>query len=174
MYDPKVALPGKMEIDEEYDRLISPIMTACRIFSCWPNRAEVEGSKTFSIRLLRFRRRITAVLLIILLFGSVNEAVHYWGIDMNETIECSLVSTAITLAVVRVLVFSSRQRDMLYVVEMMRRDWARANEKERKILRDQCLQAFKLSKLFILSVSLASGGFIVLPIIEVFTLMQKL
>lgn len=147
---------------EEYDKLIWPIMTACKMFGCWP-----KVSRGSEVLLHRGHRILTIILLFILSSAGTAEAATFWGEDMNDTIECSLISSALYMATLRVILFNSHQDDMLYVVETMRQDWARSSDEQRQLLRNKCLLTFKLAKFFIISVGMTSIFFAVGPIIEV-------
>lgn len=148
---------------EEYDKLVWPMMMASRVCACWPTRAEiVERSPLYQLH-----RLVTIILIALIVIGNTSEIVVFFGEDMNETIECALVSSAFYMAFTRTLVFASHKSEMLYVVETMRDDWAKSSPEERDVLRDKCLLAFKLGKFFILSVIFAGSAFVFMPMLEV-------
>lgn len=138
----------------EYGGLILPIKRACWVFGCWPS-----GSS-------RGRQALAVVSMLVLAAGSTLEAIKHWGKDMNETIECSLVCSAIYMCVLRVLVFIARQDDFRFVLREMENDWARSSEHERKILRKKCLHTFKFAKFFVTNVMITGCAFVLMPLAE--------
>lgn len=161
-------------IDKEYDKLIRPIKICCLMFGGWPKVYDFNNSHNnnkmsinkIKSKLLFFYRYLVIGLLLFLASATTAEAVIYSGLDMNETIECSLISSSFYLAVFRITIFMKYQRDIFYVIEIMKQDWA--NVKERDLLRIKSYFSFKLAKIFIISVLLAGLSFILMPIVEVF------
>ena len=158
-----------MEGEEEYAKLMWPTRTALRASGCWPQREELEGKRNIRVTLHLFHRVVAAVIIVTLAMGATLETFTFWGEDMNETIECSLVTSAFYLSVLRVLILGLNRRPMLYIVDTMRTDWSTSSEQDRNLLRQRCSPAFKLSKFFIICVAFAGSMFAILPYLEVFT-----
>jgi len=87
--------------------------------------------------------------------------------DLDELTACSLTGSACYLSMIRLIVFTSHQKNMLYVVETMRRDWTCSSYEDRVILREKCLFAFRLAKSFIIMVIATLTIFACIPILEV-------
>lgn len=87
--------------------------------------------------------------------------------DLDELTACALIGTAFYLATIRLIVFTIHQKDMLYVVETMRKDWTCSSYEDRAILKEKCLFSFKLSKCFIIMVTATLSTFALIPILEV-------
>lgn len=87
--------------------------------------------------------------------------------DLNEATECALISTAFYLCVVRLLVYSLHQKDMLYVVKTMKEDWILSSREDRTILAKKTMFAFRLAKYFISTVAMTIVLFMCIPFLEV-------
>lgn len=87
--------------------------------------------------------------------------------DVDELAASGCLGSSFYLAMLRLIIFSSHQKDMLYVVETMRKDWACSSYEDRVILKKKCLFAFRLSKWFIIMVIGTVTSFSCLPILEV-------
>ncbi|XP_023245326.1 odorant receptor 82a-like [Copidosoma floridanum] len=144
---------------EEYDQLIRPMMMSFEIFGCWPHSSGgIISSKV--------HRAIMYLMTLVACTTTTAEAILFWGLDMNETIECSLVSSAFYMVHLRVIVFASKRQDMLFVLDTMRNDWVKSTPSERSVLRNKCRLAFKLAKFFIISVASTALAFVFMPILE--------
>ncbi|XP_014218341.1 odorant receptor 82a-like [Copidosoma floridanum] len=161
IWEKKVRKTKIMDPTEEYDQLIRPVMISCHVFGCWSQQG--PGGIISS----KFHR--TAILLFALIASTSTTAgaVVFWGLDMNETIECILVLSVLNLALLRIIVFASKRKDMMLIVETMRNDWLDSSPFERSVLRNKCRLAFKLAKFFIISVAMTILMFALMPIIEV-------
>lgn len=146
----------------EYEKLIWPVKRPCQVFGCWP----------YSVN--RFFRMCVLAILITNVVGCSSEiSLLLAGDDMNATIEAALVTSAFYMTVFRFLVFSYHRRNMLYVLNLMRRDWTSADEQDTRLLADKTMDAFKLSKLFTLNVLFAGSAFAVMPALEVLHILLK-
>ncbi|NP_001177711.1 odorant receptor 296 [Nasonia vitripennis] len=155
-----------MNVGEEYDKLALPMTLSSRVVGSWPSRAELEGQGGRSVLVHRLHRYLAIVSIYLMSMGVAAEVIVFFGEDMNETIECALISSAFFMALTRIITFASHQPEMLYVVETMREDWIRSTDEERAILRDKCLFAFKLAKFFAISVTITCSAFILMPMLE--------
>lgn len=89
--------------------------------------------------------------------------------DLDEATECALICTAFYLCLVRLLVYTVHQKDMLYVVNTMREDWAMSTYEDRLILAEKTMFAFRLAKYFITTVAVTIVIFMFVPLLEVRT-----
>jgi len=89
--------------------------------------------------------------------------------DWDELTACSLMGSAFYLSMIRLIVFTSHQKSMLYVVETMRKDWTCSSYEDRVVLKEKCLFAFRLAKSFIIMVIATLIIFAFIPILEVRT-----
>lgn len=89
--------------------------------------------------------------------------------DLDEATECALICTAFYLCLVRLLVYTAHQKDMLYVVNTMREDWAMSTYEDRLILTEKTMFAFRLAKYFITTVAVTIVIFMFVPLLEVRT-----
>lgn len=89
--------------------------------------------------------------------------------DLNELTACALMTSIFYLAMIRLIIFSFHQKDMLYVVETMRKDWIYSSHEDRIILKEKCLFAFRLAKCFLIMVTVTVTIFSFIPILEVRT-----
>lgn len=153
---------------QEFEELIRPIKIACTIFGSWPSGDDDDEEDEDSLGALKRHgfHLFAFVLMATTLIGSTTESVKLWGEDMNETIECSLVSSAFYMAVIRVAVFWIYEKDFKFVIRMMRRDWIESSEKERSYLRNKCLLTFKFAKLFVMNVLMVGSTFVIMPLID--------
>lgn len=87
--------------------------------------------------------------------------------DLDEATECALICTAFYLCVVRLLVYSFHQKDMLYVVNTMKEDWLSSSDQDRLIYAEKTMFAFRLAKYFITTVAITIVMFMSVPILEV-------
>lgn len=94
--------------------------------------------------------------------------------DLDEATECALICTAFYLCILRLTIYSSHRKDMLYIVETMRFDWISANYEDVLILREKCLFTFRLAKYFISTVAITILLFICAPFVEVLILFRNL
>ncbi|XP_077265638.1 putative odorant receptor 92a isoform X4 [Temnothorax americanus] len=80
---------------------------------------------------------------------------------------------AFFLAIIRLIVYSAHQKDMLYVVETMRKDWTCSSYEDRVILREKCLFAFRLAKTFVIMVTATVTSMACISILEVYILEKE-
>ncbi|XP_043528726.1 uncharacterized protein LOC122538580 [Frieseomelitta varia] len=138
----------------EYDRLIKPIMITAKIISIWPL---AEDSSKRAILFRRIHLFCMFFLVIVMSVAVTADVVH--NIDnLDEATECALICTAFYLCVVRLLVYTSHQEDMLYVVNTMRKDWVSSSHEDRAILAERTMFAFRLVKYFISTVASEAVG----------------
>ncbi|KAK1118303.1 hypothetical protein K0M31_015009 [Melipona bicolor] len=150
----------------EYDKLIKPIMITAKIISIWPL---AEDSSEREILFRRFHLFCMFFLVIVMSVAVTADVVH--NIDnLDEATECALICTAFYLCVVRLLVYSSHQEDMLYVVNTMRKDWVSSSHEDRAILEERTMFAFRLVKYFISTVAATIVLFMFVPILEIYVL----
>lgn len=98
--------------------------------------------------------------------GLTADIVHNFN-DLDELTACALMASVFYLATIRLIIFSSHQKDMLYVVETMRKDWTCSSYEDRVILKEKCLFAFRLAKCFLIMVTVTVTTFSFIPILEV-------
>jgi len=89
--------------------------------------------------------------------------------DLDELTACALTGSALYLATLRLIIYTASQKDMLYVVEIMRKDWTCSSYEDRVVLKEKCLFAFRLAKCFIIMVIVTVTTFSCIPILEVCT-----
>lgn len=87
--------------------------------------------------------------------------------DLDEATECALICTAFYLCIVRLIVYTIHQRDMLYVVNTMREDWTSSSPEDRVVLEEKTMFAYRLAKYFISTVAITILLFMCVPILEV-------
>lgn len=87
--------------------------------------------------------------------------------NLDEATECALICTAFYLCVVRLTVYTSHQKDMLYVVNTMKEDWVTSSYEDRVILSGKTMFAFRLAKYFISTVAITIVMFMCVPVFEV-------
>ncbi|XP_061930916.1 odorant receptor 82a-like isoform X3 [Apis cerana] len=90
--------------------------------------------------------------------------------DLDEATECALICTAFYLCVVRLLVYSFHQKDMLYVVNTMKQDWISSSDQDRLIFAEKTVFAFRLAKYFITTVAITIVMFMSVPILEIYVI----
>ncbi|XP_036146704.1 odorant receptor 4 [Monomorium pharaonis] len=150
--------------DKEYDNLIKPIMIVTKIASFWP----LERDHSTSMKLFK----ICHVLFLVALFTImctviIADIIHHLN-DLDELTACALTACAFFLDIIRLIVFSTHQKDMSYVVETMRKDWTCSVHENRAILKEKCLFAFWVSKCFITMVTVTIIIFACSPILETY------
>ncbi|EZA55754.1 hypothetical protein X777_03928, partial [Ooceraea biroi] len=103
-----------------------------------------------------------------LLSMSIAMTIHasYKMDDVDEMTELILSCCVCYLSLIRVVVFSIHQKEMLYVIETMRNDWIGSSYEERAILRNKCLFAYRLAKCFITMVMGIATLFALEPIFK--------
>ncbi|KOX70431.1 hypothetical protein WN51_04834 [Melipona quadrifasciata] len=149
----------------EYDKLIKPIMITAKIISIWPL---AEDSSKRAILLRRFH--LFCMFFLVMMSVAVTADVVHNIDNLDEATECALICTAFYLCVVRLLVYSSHQEDMLYVVNTMRKDWVSSSHEDRAILEERTMFAFRLVKYFISTVAVTIVLFMFVPILEIYVL----
>ncbi|XP_071650396.1 odorant receptor 13a isoform X2 [Temnothorax longispinosus] len=148
--------------DEEYDDLIKPIMIATKFVCFWPlNRDHSTSAERFrTCHLL-----LTFFVIITTYVGQTSDMVYNFN-DLDELTVSGLMCIAFFLAIIRLIVYSSHQKDMLYVVETMRKDWTCSSYEDRVILREKCLFAFRLAKTFVIMVTATVTSMACISILE--------
>ncbi|XP_043583167.1 odorant receptor 13a-like isoform X3 [Bombus pyrosoma] len=149
---------------KEYDELIKPIMITAKIISIWPLE---EDSSKGTILLRRFHLFCMFFLAVVMSIAVTADVVHNID-DLNEATECALICTAFYLCVVRLLVYSLHQKDMLYVVKTMKEDWILSSHEDRTILAKKTMFAFRLAKYFISTVAMTIVLFMCIPFLEIY------
>ncbi|XP_071650394.1 odorant receptor 10 isoform X1 [Temnothorax longispinosus] len=155
--------------DEEYDDLIKPIMIATKFVCFWPlNRDHSTSAERFrTCHLL-----LTFFVIITTYVGQTSDMVYNFN-DLDELTVSGLMCIAFFLAIIRLIVYSSHQKDMLYVVETMRKDWTCSSYEDRVILREKCLFAFRLAKTFVIMVTATVTSMACISILEVYILEKE-
>ncbi|XP_015440133.1 PREDICTED: odorant receptor 13a-like [Dufourea novaeangliae] len=148
----------------EYDALIKPIMITGRIISIWPI-AEKSGTATVLFR--RFHQFCMFFLVTVMSIAVTADVIHNLD-DLDEATECALICTAFYLCVVRMVVYTIHQKDMLYVVNTMRDDWTTSTYEDRAILAGKTMFAFRLAKYFISTVAVTIVLFMCVPLLEIY------
>ncbi|OAD56871.1 Putative odorant receptor 13a, partial [Eufriesea mexicana] len=90
--------------------------------------------------------------------------------DLDEATECALICTAFYLCIVRLVVYSYHQKDMLYVMNTMKEDWISSSDEDRIILAEKTMFAFRLAKYFISTVAVTIVLFMCVPILEIYVI----
>ncbi|XP_026830067.1 putative odorant receptor 92a isoform X3 [Ooceraea biroi] len=152
----------QVQVDEEYDKLIRPILVISKLIAVWPLKEDRPFSATV------FRICHVVFLLFMLLSMSIAMTIHasYKMDDVDEMTELILSCCVCYLSLIRVVVFSIHQKEMLYVIETMRNDWIGSSYEERAILRNKCLFAYRLAKCFITMVMGIATLFALEPIFK--------
>ncbi|XP_014228891.2 odorant receptor 13a-like [Trichogramma pretiosum] len=138
--------------------------SALRMCACWPSASPVDD--TLPVKLYRI---LVNVCVTFVCLGGALEILAFWGqVDMNETIECSLVVSALSMATIRLIVFNRNAREMFQVLDTMRQDWTvnYTSAEDRAVLRNRCRLSFKLAKIFISSVVITWALFSAMPYVE--------
>ncbi|XP_054011569.1 odorant receptor 13a-like isoform X1 [Hylaeus anthracinus] len=151
---------------EEYDKLIKPIMMNGSIISIWPLS---ENSSRGTVLFRKFHL-FCMFFLVVVMSVAVTADVIYNLDDLNEATECALICSAFYLCVVRLVVYTIHQKDMLYVVNTMREDWIMSSYDDKTILMEKTLFAFRLTKYFISTVAVTIVIFMCVPILEIYIL----
>lgn len=156
--------------EQEYDKLIRPIKMSCWVFGCWPpdDFHDKVKDEDGTLRMIwrRCHHALVFISVVLGFLGPVLEAIRSWGYDMNDTIECILISSAFFVAILRSVIFVIYERDFKFVIHQMRRDWAKSSEQERIYLRKKCLLSFKFCKLFTTNIMIACVAFSAMPLID--------
>ncbi|XP_076752151.1 odorant receptor 13a [Xylocopa sonorina] len=117
----------------------------------------------------RFHLFCMFFLVVVMSLAVTADVVHNLD-DLDEATECALICTAFYLCVVRLLVYTAHQRDMLYVVDTMRADWITSTVEDRVILAEKTTFAFRLAKYFISTVAVTIVMFMCIPILEIYVI----
>ncbi|KAL7306709.1 hypothetical protein TKK_0001380 [Trichogramma kaykai] len=150
--------------EKEYANLIWPMKSALRMCACWPSASPADDTLP-----AKFYRILVNVCVTFVCLGGAHEILAFWGqVDMNETIECSLVVSAFNMAVIRLIVFNHNTKEMFQVLDTMRQDWTvnYTSAEDRAVLRNRCRLSFKLAKIFISSVVITWALFSAMPYVE--------
>ena len=147
----------------QFDQLIRPVMMIGRVVNFWPQE---NGNDSNEKKLRIFNRILMHFLMISMSLAVSADAIHNRD-NMDEVTECGLISAAAYLTVLRLIVFSTHQKEMLYIVQTMRSDWSQSSSEDRLALEKMSGFSYKISKLFIFTVTIAAASFILLPCVEV-------
>ncbi|XP_017757411.1 PREDICTED: odorant receptor 13a-like [Eufriesea mexicana] len=157
---------GKLFTGEDYDKLIKPVMLTGRIISIWP-LAEDSSRATILFRKLHL---FCMFFLVVAMSIAVTADVIHNIDDLDEATECALICTAFYLCIVRLVVYSYHQKDMLYVMNTMKEDWISSSDEDRIILAEKTMFAFRLAKYFISTVAVTIVLFMCVPILEIYVI----
>ncbi|XP_017883486.1 odorant receptor 13a-like [Ceratina calcarata] len=152
--------------EEDYDKLIKPIMITGHIISIWPLP---ENSSSRRIMFRKFHLFCMFFLVVVMSIAVTADVIHLLD-DLDEATECALICTAFCLCVVRMTVYSLHQKDMLYVVNTMKDDWLSSTVEDRAILAEKTMFAFRLAKYFISTVAITIIMFMTVPALEIYVL----
>ncbi|XP_018350381.1 PREDICTED: LOW QUALITY PROTEIN: odorant receptor 13a-like [Trachymyrmex septentrionalis] len=150
--------------DKEYDELIKPVMIAAKFVSFWP----LERDHSTSAEVFKTCHVIWFFFVLISMCISVTADIVNNFNDLDELTACALMDSALYLATLRLIIYTTSQKDMLYVVEIMRKDWTCSSYEDRVVLKEKCLFAFRLAKCFIIMVIVTVTTFSCIPILEVY------
>ena len=151
------------EDGKKFDKLIRPVMIVGHVVSFWPLERGCEPMKN-NLKILH--RIVIFFLLSFQTFFVTADVIHNKN-DIEEATECGLISAAFYLAVLRLIVFSTCQKEIRFIFETMKTDWYAASSDILQILNDKCLFSYKVTKLFTSTVAVTMGCFAVVPAIEV-------
>ncbi|XP_076637266.1 odorant receptor 13a [Colletes latitarsis] len=151
---------------EEYDKLIRPIKMNGSIISIWPLD---ENSGKAKVLFRRFHLFCMFLLVVVMSFAVSADVIHNLN-NLDEATECALICSAFYLCVVRLIVYTVHQKDMLYVVNTMREDWTTSSSDDKTILAEKTLFAYRLAKYFISTVAVTIVIFMCVPILEIYIL----
>lgn len=101
-------------------------------------------------------------------FGVMSDLIVNFN-DMDTMTTCLLMNFCYYLALMRFAVYTSYRKDILYVIETMRKDWIYSSHEDRVVLKEKCLFAFRFTKCFMISVIVTVSIFACIPISEVRT-----
>ncbi|KAG5324700.1 OR13A protein, partial [Acromyrmex heyeri] len=132
--------------DKEYDELIKPVMIAAKFVSFWP----LERDHSISAEVFKTCHVLWFFFVLISMCISVTADIVNNFNDLDELTACALMGSALYLATLRLIIYTTSQKDMLYVVEIMRKDWTCSSYEDRVVLKEKCLFAFRLAKCFII------------------------
>ncbi|KYM96495.1 Kinesin-like protein KIF16B [Cyphomyrmex costatus] len=152
--------------DKEYDELIKPIMVVTKFVSFWP----LEKNHSTNAKMFRTCHVIWLFFLFISMCISVTVDLVYNFNNLDELTACASMGTAFYLATLRLIIYTLFQKDMLFVIEIMRKDWTCSSYEDKVILKEKCLFAFQLAKCFIIMVIVTVTFFAYIPIIETYIL----
>ncbi|XP_011878633.1 PREDICTED: odorant receptor 13a-like [Vollenhovia emeryi] len=159
----------QVHVDKEYDNLMKPIMIAGKFVSFWPlSRDHSTSAKVFKTCHVLWMFFILTIMCV-----AVTADIMYNFNNLDELAAGACMGSAFYLAILRHIVFSFHQKDVLYVVETMRKDWTCSSYEDRIILKEKCLFAFRLAKGFIVLVTTTIISFACLPILEVYILKRE-
>ncbi|EZA55755.1 hypothetical protein X777_03929 [Ooceraea biroi] len=152
----------QVQVDEEYDKLIRPILVISKLIAVWP----LKEDRPFSATVFRICHVVFLLFMLLSLSIALTIDIFYNTNDVDEVNERILFGCVCYLSVIRVIVFSFHQKDILYVIEAMRNDWIGSSYEERAILRNKCLLAYRLAKYFITVIVGNGFVYVLVPIFE--------
>ncbi|XP_029046731.2 odorant receptor 13a-like [Osmia bicornis bicornis] len=150
--------------EKEYNTLIKPIMLTAKIISIWPL---AENSSRGTILFRKFHLFSMFLLVVVMSIAVTADVIHNLD-DLDEATECALICTAFYLCIVRLIVYTIHQKDMLYVVNTMREDWISSSSEDRIVLEEKTMFAYRLAKYFISTVAITIVLFMCVPILEIY------
>ncbi|XP_076284109.1 odorant receptor 13a [Lasioglossum baleicum] len=149
---------------EQYDRLIKPVMMTGKIIAIWPLPVDSSRSR---ILLRRFHLFCMFFLVGVTSIGQTADVIYHLS-DLNQATECALTCTVFYLCIIRLVVYTAHQKDMLYVVNAMREDWTLTSYEDRMILSEKTMLAYRLAKFFITTVVISVVLFMFVPLLEIY------
>ncbi|XP_011336460.2 uncharacterized protein LOC105278800 isoform X4 [Ooceraea biroi] len=152
----------QVQVDEEYDKLIRPILVISKLIAVWP----LKEDRPFSATVFRICHVVFLLFMLLSLSIALTIDIFYNTNDVDEVNERILFGCVCYLSVIRVIIFSFHQKDILYVIEAMRNDWIGSSYEERAILRNKCLLAYRLAKYFITVIVGNGFVYVLVPIFE--------
>ncbi|XP_039314148.1 odorant receptor 13a-like [Solenopsis invicta] len=136
-----------MDADKEYDDLIKHIKRMGKFISIWPLERDPPTN------LIAISVAVTVDLV-----RNIN--------DLDNLTACALMASTTYLSIIRLTVFSTHQKDMLYVVETMKKDWVCSSYEDKAFLKEKCLFAFRVAKCFLIMVTITTFFFGCSPVLE--------
>ncbi|XP_025158050.1 odorant receptor 13a [Harpegnathos saltator] len=165
-------------IGDEYDDFIKPVRMASKLISIWPLEKNHTANALFlnNCYLIWLLFVVSANHRNLRLYSTcvtVTADAIYHADDLDELTECALLCSAFYLSVIRLIIYSLHRKDMLYVVEIMRKDWVTSSYEDRIVLKKKCVYAFRLTKYFTIMVAANVIMFSCVPILETYLLDAK-
>ncbi|XP_014475080.1 PREDICTED: odorant receptor 13a-like [Dinoponera quadriceps] len=153
-------------VDDEYDNFIKPVRMASKLISIWPLQKNHTAGESF----LNNCHLVWLFFVLLSTCVTVTADTIYHIDNLDELTECALVCSIFYLSVIRLIVYTFHRKDMLYVTQIMHKDWATSSYEDRVVLKEKCIFAFQLARCFIIMVAGVVVIFSCLPILEVYLL----
>ncbi|KAG7204007.1 hypothetical protein KM043_001870 [Ampulex compressa] len=152
--------------EEEYNSLMRPVMMTAKLISVWPLE---KDSSTTAVILKGFHASSMFLLIGLTSIAISADIVHNLD-DLDEATECALLSSAFYLSFIRLSVYTFHQKDILYVITIMRQDWAMAGRGDRAVLQEKCGLSFRLAKHFIIIVAVTVILFTFISFVDIYVM----